>query len=122
MNFLKHRRPPPLPAWTALYVPFEAAAWVGTLLVIAIPTLFGTVLVNLSRNRGEERHSVREMCIFLLASVVEQSQTYLTKLRAASTQVFYVAFALSFIVLGNAYKGALTSALSVTRVPTPMSA
>ena len=66
-------------------------------------------------------YAAAEFALFISGSMVEETQVHVAKLRTNTVRIFVCMFAASFVVLSYSYKGALTSTLSVKKLPPPFS-
>ena len=114
--------PSATPNWTAVLSPLQSEVWLALAVTFVISWMFLYWYCKWYFNSSIQGHSIpaTDALLWMAAIALEETVAVTHQLKSMGIRIFFILFLLAAYTLTLAYKGTLTSEMTVSFPPTPI--
>ena len=110
--------PSEVPNWTALFHPLQSEVWLAAAVTFICSWLF--LYWYCKWHNPGDAIAPRDTLIWMVAFVIDETVPITHKFKSTGIRTFFVLFLFAAFTLTMAYRGILTSEMTVSFPPTPI--
>ena len=111
-------KPPPLPPWTAVVLPFELSIWLCLLTSNTLCVLLSVFFVWYLKQ--EKRFPYFDVIFYVYGAALDESLSFAAKVKPTAMRIFMAFFLFSSTITAQFYRSGLITNLSVPYIPKPI--